>query len=71
MFTDILIVSVFNYCLVGNSNETHLSTSKVFRSNRLFVNPTQILQIKELCYYKPKTKHTVSLMMTASGSVDC
>ena len=28
----------FNYFLVGNSNETHLSTSEVFRSNCLFVN---------------------------------
>ena len=28
----------FNCCLVGNSNETHLSTLKVLRSNCLFVN---------------------------------
>ena len=28
----------FNCCLVGNSNETHLSTSKVLRSNCLIVN---------------------------------
>ena len=28
----------FNCCLVGNSNETHLSTLKVLRSNCLIVN---------------------------------
>ena len=28
----------FNCCLVGNFNETHLSTLKVLRSNFLFVN---------------------------------
>ena len=28
----------FNCCLVGNSNETHLSTLKVLRFNCLFVN---------------------------------
>ena len=28
----------FYCCLVGNSNETHLSTLKVLRSNCLFVN---------------------------------
>ena len=28
----------FNCCLVGNSNETHLSILKVLRSNCLFVN---------------------------------
>ena len=28
----------FNCCLVGNPNETHLSTLKVLRSNCLFVN---------------------------------
>ena len=62
----------FNCCLGGSSNETHLSTLKVLRSNCLFVNfkPRQLLQTKEFCYYKPKTKHTVSLMITASGSVD-
>ena len=38
MFIDILDCLNFNYCLVGNSNEVHLSTSKVFRSNCPFVN---------------------------------
>ena len=28
----------FNCCLVGNSNETHLSTLRVLRPNCLFVN---------------------------------
>ena len=28
----------FNCCLVGNSNETHLSTLKVLRSNCLIAN---------------------------------
>ena len=28
----------FNCCLVGNSNETHLSSLKVLRSNCMFVN---------------------------------
>ena len=37
MFIDILIVSILT-SLVGNSNEAHLSTSKVFRSNCPFVN---------------------------------
>ena len=62
----------FNCCLVGNSNETHLSNLKVLRSNCLIANfkPRQILQTKEFCYYKPKSKHTVYLMITANGSVD-
>ena len=38
MFIDILIVSIFNHCLVGNPNEAHLSASKVYRSNFPFVN---------------------------------
>ena len=39
MLINILIVCLnFNYCLVGNSNEAHLSTSKVFRSDCSFVN---------------------------------
>ena len=33
-----MLVDIFNYCLVGNSDETYLSTSKVFQSNCLFVN---------------------------------
>ena len=57
----------FYYCPVGISNKTHSSTSKVFRSNCLFVNFKP--QTKEFCYYKPKTKHTVSLMITARWSV--
>ena len=62
MIIHILIVSIFNFCLVGNSDKTHLSISKVFQSNCLFVNlkpdPRQILQTEELYYYKPKTKHS-------------
>ena len=38
MFTYIFDCLTFNCCLVGNSNETHLSTLKVLRSNCLFVN---------------------------------
>ena len=38
MFIDILDCLNFNYCPVGISDKTHLSTSKVFQSNCLFVN---------------------------------
>ena len=38
MFIDILIVSLSTTVQLEISNKTHLSTSKVFRSNCLFVN---------------------------------
>ena len=38
MFSQETITDIHISCLVGNSNETHLSTSKVLRSNCLFVN---------------------------------
>ena len=47
----------FNYCLVGNSNDAHLSTSKVFQSNCPFVNLKHQANT-ELCYYKLNTKHS-------------
>ena len=72
MFIDILIVLILTTVWL-DTNETHLSTSKVFRSNCLFLNLKSQTKTadKELCYYKPKTKHTVSLMITTSRSVDC
>ena len=72
MFIDILIVSISTtvqleslirpICQLQRFSDliAYLYTS----------NPRQTLQTKEFCYYKPKTKHTVSLMITASGSVD-
>ena len=71
MFIDILIVSLSTtvqleslirpICKLQRFSDliAYLQTS----------NSRQILQTKEFCYYKPKTKHTVSLMITASGSV--
>ena len=38
MFIDILIVSISTTVKLEISDKTHLSTSKVFRSNCLFVN---------------------------------
>ena len=67
MFTDILIV-----CTLMNSNEfVYFKGFPILLPICQTLNSRQILQTKELCYYKPKTKHTVSLMLTASGSVDC
>ena len=72
MFFDILIVSILTtvqfeslirpICQLQRFSDliAYLQTS----------NPRQILQTKEFYYYKPKTKHKISLMITDSGSVD-
>ena len=62
MFIDILIVSILTTVWLETLMRPicHLFFQKFFRSNCLFVTlkPRQILQAKELCYYKPKTKHS-------------
>ena len=64
MFIDILIVSILTtVCL-----ETLMRP--ICQLQRFSDLIAYICKL-ELCYYKPKTKHTVSLMIIASGSVDC
>ena len=73
MFIDILIVSILTTVWLVPLMRPICQLQRFSDLIAYFVNlkPQKILQTKELCYYKPKTKHTVSLMIAASRSVDC
>ena len=73
MFIDTLIVSILTTVWLVTLMRPICQLQRLSDLIALFVNlkPQHLLQTKELCYYKPKTKRIVSLMITASGSVDC
>ena len=72
MFIDILIVSILTtvWLVTLMRPICQLQRFSDLIAHSQTWNARLILQTKELCYYKPRTKHTGSLMITASRSMD-